>query len=72
VVQPFLEILVILYCLACLTLAGSSMVEAWRRLLGWPGLDRGYWAALLGGLALLALLVALLIGVGALRVGIVP
>jgi hypothetical protein len=70
VVQTFLEILVILGCLAGLTLAGSGAVEAWRWLLGWPGLGREYWVVLLGGLALLALLVALLLVVGALRVGL--
>ena len=71
-VQALLEILVILCFLACLTLAGSSALEAWRRLLGWPGLGRGYWVSLLGGTVLLLSLLAILARTGALTVGVRP
>jgi hypothetical protein len=70
--QALYEILVILFFLACLTLVGSGVSEGWRRLLGWPGLGRGYWASLLGGMALLFLLLLALTLGGALTVGFDP
>jgi hypothetical protein len=68
--QSLLEILVFLFILACLTLGGSSVLEGWRRVRRRPGLGRGYWGALLGGLALLFLLLVLLTRSGALTVGL--
>ncbi len=68
--QAFLEILVFLFILACLTLAGSTVLEAWRRVRRRPGLGRGYWVTLLGGMALLFLLLVVLSRTGTLTVGI--
>jgi hypothetical protein len=70
--QALYEIMVILAFLACLTLAGSGVSEGWRRLLGWPGLGRGYWGSLLGGTVMLFLLLAVLARTGALTVGLGP
>jgi hypothetical protein len=70
--QALYEILVILFFLACLTLAASSVAEGWRQLRGQPGLGWGYWGSLLGGMALLFLLLLALILGGALTVGIAP
>jgi hypothetical protein len=66
------QIVVLLFLLGALTVAGSAAVEGGRRALGWSGLARGYWATLLGGMALLALILAVLIRAGLLTVGLGP
>ena len=68
--QVLYEILVLLAFLAFMTLAGSGVSEGWRRLLGWPGLDRGYWRSILGGTALLSLMLLALASGGVLSVGV--
>jgi hypothetical protein len=64
------QILVLLFLLGALTVAGSAAVEGGRRLLGWSSLGWGYWTTLLGGMVLLALILALLGGTGLLTVGL--
>jgi hypothetical protein len=62
--QALLEILVILFALACLALVASGALDASRRLRGRPALGPGHWASLLGGTILLFLTDAPTVAVG--------
>ncbi len=64
------QILVILYMLACLTIAGAAVLEGWQQFLWHRTLGTGFWVSLLGGTALLLLLLITLALTGALRVGL--
>lgn len=64
--QALLEILVILLFLACAALAAAGALDAARWLRGRPGLGRAHWSTLLGGTALVFLLLVLLILAGGL------
>lgn len=67
--QAPLEILAILFVLACLTLGGATLVEAGPRFTRRGTLGRGVWLSLAGGTALLFLLLLALLLAGALAAG---